>query len=191
MSSLRDSTIVIVDDDEDSADLLCELLQQRGYRAIAFASARPCLEYLRGRNVDVVVTDVQMPGMTGIELCSELHVQHPDLLTIVLTGIADLGPAIRAGAYDVIRKPVKLALLEIAIKRALEHLALRRVLGRPRVDPATPIEVSPLPEAFAKLEPARLDVATCAANPDRDRWSLYRRQDDRDSASASPGDNDE
>ena len=120
MISPRDSTILVVDDDEDTASLLCELLQKRGYRAEAFTSGSRCLEYLRNGVADVVV-DVQIREMTGIELCRELAVRHPDLLAIVLTG-GDLQHAISAigtAAYDFIRKPVNLQLLEIAIQRAL------------------------------------------------------------------------
>jgi two-component system response regulator HydG len=143
MTSERDSMILVVDDDEDTASLLCELLQRRGYRAEALSSGERCLEYLRSGIADVVITDVRMPGMSGIELCRELHVRHPDLLAIVLTGMADLESAvsaIRAGAYDFITKPVKADLLEIAIERAREHLAVRREVQRLRPDPATAVE---------------------------------------------------
>jgi two-component system response regulator HydG len=139
----RDSMILVVDDDDDTATLLCELLQQRGYRAAGFTSAGRCLEYLRSEVADVVVTDVQMPGMTGIDLCHELRVRHPELLPIVLTGIADVQnavDAIRAGAYDFITKPVKSELLQIAIERALGHLAMRRELRRLRFDPGIVVD---------------------------------------------------
>lgn len=133
MTSPRNTTILVVDDEEDTTTLLCELLQRRGHRAVGMSSASRCLEYLRSGIADVVVTDIQMPGMTGIELCRELHLRHPDLLSIVVTGVADLqhaDAALRAGAYDFITKPVKWDLLEIAINRALDHLAVRRAVHR-------------------------------------------------------------
>ncbi len=133
MTSPRDTTILVIDDEEDTATLLCELLQRRGHRAVALLSGSRCLEYLRSGRADVVVTDIQMPGMTGIELCRELHLRHPDLLSIVVTGVADLqhaDAAIRAGAYDFITKPVKWVRLESAINRALDHLAVRRAIHR-------------------------------------------------------------
>jgi DNA-binding NtrC family response regulator len=138
--SPRDPTILVVDDEEDTANLLCELLQRRGYHAEAFTSASLCLEYLRTGVADVVITDVQMPGLTGIELCRELHVRHPDVLAIVLTGLSDLKNAIHAGAYDVLRKPVPVELLEVAINRALEHRALRREVDRLRRNPVTAVD---------------------------------------------------
>jgi two-component system response regulator HydG len=134
-----DSTILIVDDEEDTAVLMREILEQRGYRAVAVSSAAECLEYLRCEIADVVVTDVEMPAMSGIDLCRELSVRHPDLLVIMLTGIVGLDNAvraIRAGAYDFVTKPVSADVLELAIRRALDHLAMRREVRRLQVEPA-------------------------------------------------------
>jgi len=131
-------SIVIVDDDEDAAILLRDILIRRGYRAVAVSSASECLEYLRSEIADIVITDIVMPGMSGLELCHELHVRHPDLLPIVLTGAADVeraAAAIRAGAYDFLVKPIRLELLDIALDRALDHLAMRREVKRLRVAP--------------------------------------------------------
>lgn len=132
------SNILIVDDDEDSAVLLRDLLERRGYQAIAVTSADACLEYLRGGTADVVITDIQMPGISGIDLCRELGARHPDLLAIVLTGVANrehLVGAWRAGAYDLITKPAKAEVLELAIQRALTHLAVRREANGLRFTP--------------------------------------------------------
>ncbi len=128
-------TILLVDDDEDTRMLLCESLQRRGYTCEAVASAAACLERVRSAAVDVVVTDIQMPGMSGISLCGELHERHPDVLSIVLTGIGDLEMAIgaiRAGAHDFLTKPVKVDALEIALRRAFEHLQVKREVRRLR-----------------------------------------------------------
>ena len=167
MKSLQDATILVVDDEEDTPAVLRELLQKRGYRAEALSSASQCLDYLRSGVADLVITDIQMPGMTGIELCSELHVRHPDVLVIVLTGIADLQQAIaaiRAGAYDFIPKPVRADLLEIAIQRALEHLAVRREVKRLRLDATIAIEgiVGTSPAIRATIELTRRAAASDA-----------------------------
>jgi DNA-binding NtrC family response regulator len=140
MSADSEPTILIVDDEEDTAALLSEALKRRGYRAVAISSAARCLDYLRTSVADVVVTDVVMPGMSGIDLCHEITARHPDVLPIMLTGAADLNHAvhaIRAGVYDFITKPVKTDVLEVAIKRALEHLRLRREVNRLRSAPAS------------------------------------------------------
>jgi len=128
-------TILIVDDDDDTATLLRDSLRKRGFDVDAVNSAPQCLEHLRTDPADVVVTDVQMSGMSGIELCQELRQRHPDLLPLVLTGQGGLETAIaaiRAGAYDFITKPVKVDALAIAVGRALEHLSLRREVKRLR-----------------------------------------------------------
>ena len=81
-----DGTILIVDDDEDTAILLRDSLRKRGFDVDAVNSAQQCLEHLRTDPADVVVTDVQMTGMSGIDLCGELRQRYPDLLPLVLTG---------------------------------------------------------------------------------------------------------
>ena len=124
-------TILVVDDDVDTATLLRDVLRRRGFEAIEVHSAAECLERLRSRPVDIVVTDVQMPGMSGIELCQELRDHHPDVLAIVVTGLGVLDTAIgaiRAGAYDFIIKPVKADALAISVSRAMEHLTLKQEL---------------------------------------------------------------
>jgi two-component system response regulator HydG len=128
-------TILIVDDEEDTAVLLRDSLRKRGFDVDAVTSGQAALEHLRSAPADVVVTDVQMAGMTGIELCHELRQRHPDLLPIVLTGQGGLETAIaaiRAGAYDFITKPVKVDALAIAVGRAIEYLSLKREVKRLR-----------------------------------------------------------
>jgi len=128
-------TILIVDDDLDTANALAEALCRRGFTASGVGSARACLDRLTREAVDVVVTDVQMPGTSGIELCRALTERHPDLLPLVITGRSSVDiaiEAIRAGAYDFITKPVAVDALELAVSRALVHLALRREVVRLR-----------------------------------------------------------
>ena len=137
-------SILIVDDEDDTRMLLCDALRGRGFDAEAVDSAQACLDRLRSRAFDVVVTDVQMPGMSGVDLCALLHERHPDLLPIVLTGMGALDTAvaaIRAGAYDFITKPVKIDALEVAVRRALDHLSVRNEVKRLRaaVDRELPI----------------------------------------------------
>ncbi|MBL0212314.1 MAG: sigma-54-dependent Fis family transcriptional regulator [Myxococcales bacterium] len=128
-----EARILIVDDDEDTAMLLRDALRVRGFTVDAVFSAVACLAYLRQDPVDVVISDVQMPGMTGIELCEQLYRRYPDCAPIVLTGFGQLDTAIsalRAGAWDFLTKPVKTDVLEVAIDRALEHFALQREVKR-------------------------------------------------------------
>jgi two-component system, NtrC family, response regulator HydG len=125
--------ILIVDDEPDAASLLAELLRKRGYDVVSMCSARECLDWLQQGTADIVITDVHMTGMSGIELCVELHDRHPDLGALVMTGESTLDVAIaamRAGAYDYIVKPVSIDVLEVAVARAVLHLDLRREVKR-------------------------------------------------------------
>jgi two-component system response regulator AtoC len=127
--------ILIVDDNRDAASLLAEILSGRGFETSSVASAYDCLERLTHQPADVVVTDMLMPGMSGLELCTELRDHHPELRTLVITGqggFAAVVAAMRAGAYDYHAKPVNIEALEVAIVRAIDHLQLGREVKRLR-----------------------------------------------------------
>jgi two-component system response regulator HydG len=166
MSTSATSTLLLVDDEEETRTMLRQMLEWQGYHAVAVGSGSEALEYLRSAIADVVITDVRMPGMSGIELCRELTLRHPDLVTIVLTGVADMEraiEAIRAGAYDFMAKPVKIDALEIAIKRALEHLAMRREVRRLRL--TAPVTINGITGTSAPTR-AMLDLVRRAATSD-------------------------
>ena len=128
-------SILIVEDDLDTAMLFRDSLRKRGFVCEQVTSAEECLARLATQPADLIVTDIQMPGMTGIELCATLAERYPDSLAIVITGVGGLESAIgaiRAGAYDFMIKPVKIDAMTIAIARALETLELRREVKRLR-----------------------------------------------------------
>jgi two-component system, NtrC family, response regulator AtoC len=146
-------SILIVEDDRDMADLIREALRRRKLDARVASSAQACLDELRVRPAALVITDVKMEGMSGIELCEVLHRDHPDVLSIVITGAAGLETAvaaIRAGAYDYITKPVKLDVLVIAVERAMQHLSIQRELRRLRVE----VSGAAPPDAIVGSSPA-------------------------------------
>ena len=134
-------TVQIVDDDSDVGDLLRGALAKRGFSTSSVVSAEASLAALEHAPVDIVVTDIHMGAMSGIELCHQLREKHPDTLAIVMTGAADLQTAIaaiQAGAYDYIAKPVAADALAIVVSRGVEHLKLKRELAglRKAVAPA-------------------------------------------------------
>ena len=125
----------MVEDDVETAGLMRDALVKHGFATDAVYSAAACLDRLRSVAYDVVVTDVQMSSMSGIELCQALRDKHPDVLAIVVTGAGGLDvaiAAIRAGAFDFVTKPVRPDVLAIAVSRTLEHQSLRRDLRRLR-----------------------------------------------------------
>ena len=127
--------ILLVDDDEDTRTLLLEGLKRRGLQVAAVASAAEALEWVRDHDIDVVVTDVQMPNTTGVQLCQQLRERHPNILALLLTGLGTYDTAmdaVRSGAYDYLTKPVKMDVLVVALERAFNHLAVAREVRRLR-----------------------------------------------------------
>src|SRR5262245_17292932 len=89
-------------------------LKLRGFEARQCASALSAFLALSEDNFDVVVTDVRMPGSTGIQLCQQIAADDPDLPVIVMTAFGSIETAVaalRAGAYDFVTKPVEMDLL--------------------------------------------------------------------------------
>lgn len=116
------STIIVVEDDADEAALLRDLLERRGYRVVPVANADQCLDHVAREPVDLVITGIQMPGISGVELCRALNTRYPQLLVIVLSGSAERARvfgAIEDCAFAFMTKPVKLDVLDDEIKRAL------------------------------------------------------------------------
>jgi two-component system response regulator HydG len=127
--------ILVVDDDVDTAELLRDALQKRGFQAACVYSAAEALGRMEAWKPAVVLTDIQMPEKSGIDLCAELRVAYPDTLVMMLTGVGNVElavNAIRAGAYDFLNKPVSLDALGVAIARTLDHARLAREVKRLR-----------------------------------------------------------
>ncbi|MEA3361683.1 MAG: sigma-54 dependent transcriptional regulator [Thermodesulfobacteriota bacterium] len=120
--------ILVIDDDQALCDLLEEDLCRRGHRIWTALKVADGRELLHQQEIDIVLTDLNMPGTSGIEFCGELHNNRPDLPVVIMTAFGSLETAIaalRAGAYDFVTKPVDLDLLNISLKRALQHRHLQ------------------------------------------------------------------
>jgi len=116
--------ILVVDDEADLRSLLVEAFQDSGHEAVSAASGAQALELVKARHFPVVFTDLNMPGMSGLELIKELHAVDPRSFPILMTGFATTEAAIEAlkrGAYDFITKPFKFAEIEASLGRALSH----------------------------------------------------------------------
>jgi two-component system response regulator HydG len=126
---------LIVDDDRGVCELLEAGLVKKGFQVVWRTSAREALELLRAEDFDVLVTDLTMPGMTGVELCAQVVENRADVPVVVITAFGSLDTAtaaIRAGAYDFITKPFELDALKLTLERALRHRALREEVKRLR-----------------------------------------------------------
>ncbi len=117
------AAILVVDDDEVMRDLLRRVLERSGYEVVTATDGRDGVERLRGRAVDVTITDMVMPVMDGIELIQTLVAEQPSIRIIAVSGVDDwdnyLKTARSLGAKAVLRKPVGSAELVSTVKRVL------------------------------------------------------------------------
>lgn len=124
------ASILIVDDEKNYLELMKSLLQDEGYQKI-FTIADPLKveEILRKNQIDVILLDVYMPGINGLELLENLIPLYPQIPFIMITGVDDVQIALKAiklGAYEFITKPPDIDRLSLTIKRALQQKLLER-----------------------------------------------------------------
>ena len=126
-----DAHILIVDDDAAIRDSMHEFVEMSGYRSSVATSAEEALKMLDGKSVDVVITDIMLPGMDGLELTDRIKNNH-DVDVIVMTGYSgdySYEEAISKGASDFVFKPVRFEELLLRLRRVLKErrLTLERV----------------------------------------------------------------
>jgi DNA-binding NtrC family response regulator len=124
-----ETTILIVEDDETIRGALVIALERHGYRVTAAESAEEGVVQLRRDTFDIAITDVKLPGMSGIDFVGQAKAIDPELIVIVMSGGASSNEAYEAlsrGAYDFFTKPFRVPELEIVIRRALEKRQLHR-----------------------------------------------------------------
>lgn len=117
------AAILIVDDDVAVRDVLYDLLSEDHLCHVA-STAEQALSFIREQRYDVVLTDISMPGLSGLELLGSLRQTQPNTPVIVVSGISDRTHAeglTRLGAFDFILKPFRLEVVEESVARALEH----------------------------------------------------------------------
>ncbi len=121
-----DRTRVLIIDDEDRIRHVCtKMLRQEGCDVDQAENADLGLQRLAERHFDIILLDLLMPGMSGIEALNHIRTRHPDTVVIVITGYATLDHAIRAmknGAFDFISKPFSPQDLRLVVAKAVEHI---------------------------------------------------------------------
>jgi PAS domain S-box-containing protein len=125
------SRILIVDDEELIVKLLSISLRSDGYETLPAHSGQQGLEVFKSESPDIVITDIKMPGMDGLELLKKIKEIDPEKEVIIVTGHGDIDSTITAlqlGASDFINKPVRDDALAIALERAKSKIALRKTL---------------------------------------------------------------
>lgn len=121
--------VLIVDDDRNMCELVQDSLDSRGFDTSFHLSAQAALAALKEEEFEVVVTDLQMPGMDGIDLCVKIADSHPSVSVVVMTSFGSMETAVRAlraGAYDYVTKPIEMDMLALTLARAIDHRDLQQ-----------------------------------------------------------------
>jgi len=131
MKRLHEQSIrtLIVDDDKALGDILKDLIARDFVSVEVFSDAAEAIEFIKKEPVDIVITDLMMPGVGGMEVLREAKATNPDAIVIIITGHASLETAIEAireGAHDYIKKPFKLQEMEIVFNNAADKVNLMR-----------------------------------------------------------------
>ncbi len=122
------STILVVDDDKSTRQGVALALQET-YTVLTAADADAALDVLTHNSVDLVLTDLRMPGRDGLSLLRDIVIAHPNIPVILLSAYGSVENAVEAmkdGAYDFLTKPINLDHLELVVSRALRHKSLER-----------------------------------------------------------------
>jgi DNA-binding response OmpR family regulator len=150
--------ILIVDDDPDTLTFCCEALADEHFEIVTAPNGIEALNLSGEAEFDVVLTDIRMPGMDGIELLTALKKKDPDQMTVVFSGFGDLDvamEAMKAGAFDSLSKPLIVDELKLTIGRALrqnrlrqENEQLKQVIQDSYIAMVTPPKAIPLLHSF-------------------------------------------
>lgn len=120
--------ILVVDDQSEIIALLCDFFSENGYSAEGFLTAKDALSALREQAYDIVITDLSMPEIDGLELIHMIHQIEPLMVCVVITGnslVQTAVDAMKAGAFDYVLKPFKMKNLMPVVVRAIETRRLR------------------------------------------------------------------
>lgn len=173
--------ILIVDDEEIIRNLVLEVIEDLGYRGSAVSDGYKAIESLKKERYDLMITDIKMPGIDGLELINKAKEVSPELITIIITGYASIETArkaIREGAYDYILKPFDLGELKTAISNAIEKRRLERENARLR-ELAELFHVSQaIRSHIAGEEVFNVLLGTAVAQSDSDRGLILALDDE-------------
>jgi signal transduction histidine kinase len=131
MEATMKETILIVDDEEGIRKVLAIALADAGYRVLAAESGEEALELFKQEAPPIVLTDIKMPGIDGVELLRRIKQRNPETEVIMITGHGDMDLAVRSLKYDAtdfVTKPINDDILEIALKKAHERIVTRQML---------------------------------------------------------------
>jgi DNA-binding NtrC family response regulator len=162
MSVKEQASVLIVDDDHEMAEVVCDVLREANYHANAVNNGADALTAVRRESPDVLISDLRMSGLSGHQLQLELKRMTPNLPVIILTAFGSIQSAVESmklGAFDYITKPFSNDELLLVVARALETRNLRQEVRRLRGELARsyglPNIIATNPKMVAVLETLR------------------------------------
>lgn len=169
METTNETAQVLVVDDEGAIRYsVSKTLQRVGYNVTEAASGEEALDSMKKHHYDVVLTDIRMPGLTGVELLKRIKEQAPDAIVILMTGYASLGTAVEAlrlGAHDYLIKPSSSQDIRQSVARGVERA--RNLKRRRALLDAIRSNVSELTRADVDVVKAALDDVDFDDEPPR------------------------
>ncbi|MFN7948732.1 MAG: sigma-54-dependent transcriptional regulator [Blastocatellales bacterium] len=126
---MTNKTILLVDDDASLRRVLAHHLSEAGYQVLTAANGKEGLDVFTSQQVEMVITDIQMPELSGLELMRRISVISPDVVVLVITAYGSIETAVEAmklGAYDYITKPFNREELLLTVSKGLQYTALVR-----------------------------------------------------------------
>ena len=133
-----DYQILVVDDDESIRRMLALVLTREGFQTITAKDGQEGLALFRSHSPDIVLMDIRMPGLSGIEAMSAMLALRPGAAVILMTAYADLETAVQAiknGVFDFVIKPFDLAEIGLLVNRAGRKMRIGQILiGNKRLD---------------------------------------------------------
>ncbi|MBN2356857.1 sigma-54-dependent Fis family transcriptional regulator [candidate division KSB1 bacterium] len=127
------ASILVVEDNEDLCQTIADVMKREGYVVKTASSGEEALSKIERGLTDLVLLDIKLPKMSGLEVLAKLRDMTPDLLVIMITALTDARPAVEAlksGAYDYLLKPFELDELKLVVAKALETHRLKLEVAR-------------------------------------------------------------
>lgn len=153
--------ILVIEDDQDMCDMLEVGLSRRGFSVSTNTSGKQGLAAVNMQQTDVVLADIHLPDMNGLDICKTIATNIPDIPVVIMTAFGSMDTAIaaiRAGAYDFVTKPLDIDILALSLERAIRYRNLQETVKKLRYEVKQPRhfdnllgESPPMEELFSKL----------------------------------------